>query len=92
MKPFLTLHHPAKAKAYYQQGLWHEETFHGLVAQNAERAPDAPALRDGRVSLTWAETLDWVDAVAAEFVGQGLCAGDRISIWMSRLLITHPPR
>ena len=83
MKPFLTLHHPAKAKAYYEQGLWHEETFHGLLAQNAERRPDAPALRDGRVSLTWAETLDWVDAVAAEFAGQGLSAGDRISIWMS---------
>ncbi len=83
MKPFLTLHHPAKARAYYEKGLWVDQTFYDLLVKNAARMPDAPALQDGQRTLTWAEILQWTDNVATAFSTRGLSAGDRVSIWMS---------
>ncbi len=82
MRPFLTLHDPAKARAYYAAGLWQEETLYGLLARQAAVRPQALALVDGRGGLTWAETLGAVDSLAAAFARQGLNAGDRLSLWM----------
>lgn len=83
MRPFLTLHHPAQARHYYEQGVWREDTFYGLLTQHAEDRPDAVALQDGRRTLTWAALRGWVDGVAADLRAQGLAGGDRVSIWMS---------
>lgn len=83
MRPFLTLHDPAKARAYYAAGLWREETFYRLLAIQAETRPQAPALVDGRRTLTWGELAAEVDGLAAAFAGLGLTAGRRISLWMS---------
>jgi acyl-CoA synthetase len=83
VRPFLTLHHPAAAQAYYEQGLWRRDTFYSLLAQHAAERGDAIALRDGRRSLSWSQLQAWVDGVAADFRGRGLCGGDRVSIWMS---------
>ena len=86
MGPFLTLHHPATARRYYDQGLWCDETFYALLAHHAEEHPEDWAARDGRRRLTWKELKAWVDGAAAEFHRQGLSAGDRVSIWMSNRL------
>ena len=83
MRPFLTIHHPASAKAYYASGLWNEDTFYGLLSRYALSRPNSIALRDGRRSLTWAELRHWVDGVAADLREYGLVGGDRVSIWMS---------
>jgi acyl-CoA synthetase len=83
MRPFLTLHHPAVARNYYDSGLWQHDTFYGLVEKNAVHWPDSVALRDGRRSLSWADVKAWVDGVAAELRVYGLQPGDRVSIWMS---------
>ena len=83
MRRFLTLHDPGQARAYYRDGLWKDDTFYGLMAKWADVRPDAPALRDGRTTLSWAELKSRVDGVAAEFREQGLVAGDRVSLWMS---------
>lgn len=83
MRPFLTLHDPATARRYYEAGLWRPDTFYSLALGHAEARPDAPALRDGRVSLSWRQLVDWVDAVAADLEARGLVAGDRVSVWMS---------
>ena len=83
MKPFLTLHHPARARQFYEEGLWHSETFYDLVARNADQAPDGAALKDGCKTVKWSELRHWVDATAAEFASHGLVAGDRVSIWLS---------
>jgi acyl-CoA synthetase len=83
VRPFLTLHHPAAARRYYDEGLWRPDTFYGLLARHAAERPDAIALQDGRRALTWAELRDWVDGVAADFRARGLAGGDRVSIWMS---------
>jgi acyl-CoA synthetase len=83
MRPFLTLHHPAQARLYYEQGLWGSETFYAFVDRYARERPDAVALQDGRQRLSWAELRDRVDGVALDLRARGLAGGDRVSIWMS---------
>ena len=83
MRPFLTLHDPTQASAYYQRGLWQSDTFYHLLAQHAAARPTAVALRDGCVTLEWSELRRWVDSVAAAWRQQGLTRGDRVSLWMS---------
>lgn len=83
MTPFLTLHDPARAAAYYDAGLWTRDTFYSLLAVAAATTPDRPALRDGTVALTWRDLLLRVDALADDLAEAGLAAGDRMSIWLS---------
>lgn len=78
----LTLHDPATARGYYASGQWREETMYDLAAAHAAARPDAFALRDGRVRLTWSELVRWVDAVAADFAATGLGRGDRVGVWL----------
>jgi acyl-CoA synthetase len=83
VRPFLTLHHPAKARLYYEQGLWTSDTFYGLLSRHAAERPDAPALQDGRRMVTWQALQHWVDGVGADLRAKGLTGGDRVSIWLS---------
>ena len=55
MRPFLTLHHPADARHYYEQGLWRSDTFYSLLARHAGERGSAIALQDGRRRLDWKE-------------------------------------
>lgn len=81
MRPFLTLHHPANARRYYDQGTWRDETLYGLLATHAAARPDAPAARDATRTLTWRALQVWVDGTATWLRAQGLVGGDRVSIW-----------
>lgn len=83
MRPFLTLHHPAEAKRYYERGLWRGDTFYSLLSGHSEARPQAIALQDGRRTVSWSELRSWVDGVAASLQEFGLIGGDRVSIWMS---------
>jgi acyl-CoA synthetase len=83
MKPFLTLHDPATARAYYGAGLWRNDTFFSLLAKHADEQPDAMALRDGRTTLTWRALRARVDALGDDLAERQIGAGDRLSIWMS---------
>src|SRR6266576_1162637 len=88
MRPFLTIHHPGSAKAYYASGSWTDDTFYGLLSRHALNRPDSVALQDGHRSLTWVELRQWVDGVAADLREYGLVGGDRVSIWMSNRVET----
>lgn len=83
MRQFLTLHHPRRAQCFYESKLWAKDTFYTLLARHAAERADAPALRDGRTQLSFAELKLWVDGVAADLRNYGLVAGDRVSIWQS---------
>lgn len=83
MRPFLTLHDPASAAAYYEAGLWKREAFYMLLAAHARRAPDDLAIMDGRQSLDWRTLQARVDAMADELVEKEISAGDSIAVWMS---------
>ena len=86
MRPFLTLHDPSRAAAYYDAGLWTRDTFYSLLSEWADRRPTQPALRDGRQNLNWQQLKGRVDAMADDLAAQGLVAGDRVSLWMSNRL------
>lgn len=81
MRPFLTLHHPARAREYYAHGYWAGDTLYGLLARHAAERPSAHAARDGRRRLSWRELLEWVDGIAAGLAQTGIEAGDRVSVW-----------
>jgi acyl-CoA synthetase len=81
MRPFLTLHHPGFASTYYVRGLWRKDTVYSLLRDHATHTPDALALRDGRVQLSWRQLLAWVDGTAADLHAQGFSGGDRVSMW-----------
>lgn len=83
---FLTLHHPAAGRAYYDAGLWRAETLYGRLEAHATARPGTPCARDGRRSLTWRELLSWVDGAAAAMRALGLSPGDRVSLWMPNRL------
>ena len=86
MRPHLTLHHPARARRYYADGHWTEDTFYSLLVSHARERGNAPALRDGRRCLSWAQLLAEVDTLAADLHARGLGGGDRVSLWLSNRL------
>lgn len=83
MNTVLTLHNPATARRYYEQGLWRPDTFHSLMRRHAETRPEAWAMRDGARRVTWRELLEWTDALAADLHGAGIVQGQRVSLWTS---------
>jgi acyl-CoA synthetase len=82
MSSVLTLLNPKDARQYYADGIWQDHTLYSLLRQHAESRPDAFALRDSIYRLTWAQALEWVDAVAADLEQAGLRKGSRVSIWL----------
>ena len=78
----LTLHNPQTARRYYDAGWWRAETMYMLLAQHARARPQSYALRDSRRRLTWAQLLQWVDALAADLHAAGLKRGQLVSVWL----------
>src|SRR6185436_7100512 len=78
----LTLHDPQTARRYYEAGFWREDTLYTLLSDHARARPQAHALRDSRLRLTWSQLLDWVDAVAADLHQAGVRRGQRVSVWL----------
>ena len=54
--------------------------FPAILAQWAQRQPDAPALRDEAGELTWADLADRIERVAARLVATGLERGQSVAI------------
>lgn len=82
MNTLLTLHDPAAARQYYQQGVWRDESFYHLAVRHALERPDSFALRDAQRRLSYAELIAWVDAVAEDLHQAGVRQGQRVSIWL----------
>ena len=82
MHTVLTLLNPQAAARHYASGAWRRDTLYSLLAKHAAERPQAHALRDARVRLTWKELLAWVDAVAQRFQQADLRRGERIAVWL----------
>jgi acyl-CoA synthetase len=78
----LSLHHPARAAAFYRAGWWRDATLYAMLDANARTTPDRPALRDSARRLSWKELHAWVEAIALDLDCAGLRAGDRVSVWL----------
>ena len=82
MNTVLTLLSPQAAARHYASGAWRKDTFHSLLQQHAAARPQAHALRDARVRLTWKELLAWVDALAQRLHQAGVRRGERVAVWL----------
>ncbi|HZM47846.1 MAG TPA: class I adenylate-forming enzyme family protein [Burkholderiales bacterium] len=82
MSTILTLHDPQTARRYYETGVWREDTLYTLLREHARARPQAHALRDNRLRLTWSQLLGWVDVLAADLHRAGLKRGQRVSVWL----------
>ena len=82
VQTLLTLHDPALARHYYEQGVWRHQTFYGLVKAHAAARPSAPAVRDARRRLSYRELLRWVDGTAQALSDAGVRRGQRVCIWL----------
>jgi acyl-CoA synthetase (AMP-forming)/AMP-acid ligase II len=56
-------------------------TIPAAVRRAAQRWPDAEALIDGELRLTFAELATEAERAARAFIATGLAAGDRVAIW-----------
>lgn len=82
MSTILSLHDPQTARAYYEQGLWQEDTLYSLLRRHAKARPQAHALRDATHRLNWQALLEWVDSMAEDLHLAGLRRGERVSMWI----------
>jgi acyl-CoA synthetase len=82
MNTLLTRLSLREAERYYAAGAWRADTFYSLLARHAAERPDAPALRDARVRLSWRALLEWVDAVAESLHRAGVKRGERVALWL----------
>jgi acyl-CoA synthetase len=82
MNTVLTLLNPQEAARHYASGAWRKDTLYSLLAKHAAERPQAHALRDARVRLTWRELLAWVDAVAQGLHRAGVRRGQRVAVWL----------
>lgn len=82
MSTILSLHDPQTARAYYDQGLWQEDTLYSLLRRHAKARPQAHALRDATHRLSWQALLEWVDSMAEDLHLAGLRRGERVSMWI----------
>jgi len=78
----LTLLNPQEAARHYASGAWRKDTLYSLLAKHAAERPQAHALRDARVRLTWRELLAWVDAAAQGLHRAGVRRGQRVAVWL----------
>jgi acyl-CoA synthetase len=82
MQNILTLHNPQLARDLYLSGIWQQDTLYSLAREHRRNRPNAHALRDSRLRLTWREVVDWADSIAQELHAAGLVAGDRVAVWL----------
>jgi len=59
-------------------------TLHGLVAAQAERTPDAEAIRAVGRSISYARLERWSDAIATQLRERGVEAGSRVALLADR--------
>ncbi|SQJ14175.1 Enterobactin synthase component F [Serratia rubidaea] len=60
------------------------QTLSGLLAQQAQRTPDAPALSDAHFRFTYRETREQVSALARQLTVQGVRPGDIVAVALPR--------
>ncbi|MFE9645117.1 (2,3-dihydroxybenzoyl)adenylate synthase [Streptomyces sp. NPDC006365] len=71
------------ADRYTAAGYWAGRPLGDLLRESSDRTPDATALVDGGLRLTYAELADRADALAIRLLDRGLAPGDRIVVQLA---------
>lgn len=78
----LTLLGYRQALEFRRQGHWGDDSIYAYARKQAERAPDAFAIRDASRRWTYAELLAKADRLANALAAKGVRAGNRVAIWL----------
>jgi 2,3-dihydroxybenzoate-AMP ligase len=70
----------ADAQRYRDAGYWEDRSVFSLVADSAARTPEAVALVDGAVRLTYRELIDRADGAALRLLELGFAPDDRVLV------------
>jgi 2,3-dihydroxybenzoate-AMP ligase len=68
------------AAEYVAAGYWEERSLGSHLWEQADRTPDATALVDGDLRLSYAELVDRADAAASRLAALGLEPGNRVLV------------
>lgn len=70
----------AEIAAYHQAGSWLSTSFMAMIAEQAERRPQAPFLIDSAGTLSYAEFHDTALRLAVGLSRAGVTRGDRVAV------------
>lgn len=79
----LTRLSPGMAAMHYEAGHWSDLSIYDATRAQALRAPDRTAVRDTHAALGYGDLIALADRLAADLEAAGLCAGDRVAVWLS---------
>lgn len=65
---------------FYSQGLWKEETLWEELEKQVELRPDKPFMIDDSTQLTFAQTWDQAQGIAAGLSAIGITTGSRVAV------------
>ncbi|MCS5606422.1 MAG: AMP-binding protein, partial [Alphaproteobacteria bacterium] len=71
---------PDRAKYYAEQGWWTDDTLVSWLADHAAERPDAPAIIQGDLRISYTQLADRVDTLAGGLSELGLGPGDVIGV------------
>ncbi len=78
----LTLLGYKQALEFRRQGHWGDDSIYEHACKQAERAPDAFAIRDADRRWTYAQLLACADELAAGLHARGVRPGERVAVWL----------
>ncbi|WP_233270566.1 class I adenylate-forming enzyme family protein [Chachezhania sediminis] len=74
---------PDMVADFTKAGFWSDDTIHDCVLNRAATRPDAIAVRDQGIALTYGDLADLARGLAARLAAAGLKPGDRVAAWIS---------
>lgn len=78
----LTLLNYKEGLEFRRQGHWGDDSIYEYARKQAERAPEAFAIRDGSRRWSYAGLLALADELAAVLHARGVRPGERVAVWL----------
>ena len=76
---------PQQARRFVARGWWRDDTLTGWLARHAGERPDAPALLQGEVVISWRALQARAERLAGALAMAGVAKGDVVSVQMPNL-------
>ena len=76
---------PELAKKYVEEGWWRDDTLSGWLARHVDERPDAPAIRHGETTISYAELGGKAETLAGALLGIGIGPGDVVAVQLPNL-------
>ena len=71
---------PERARSYIEHGWWRDDTLAKWLERHAKTTPDAPAVRQGDMTITYGELAKKVANLAGALATLGIAKGEVVSV------------